>query len=397
MIEVKEAQARIYAAVNVGPTEWVPLAAAGGRVLATDVAARRAQPPKAVSSMDGYAVRAADCTEMLTVKGEMPAGAGLEHTVGPGEAVRIFTGSLIPEGADAVLIQEDAERDGNRLRTTASVTIGDFVRPAGLDFGAGWVGLQKGRLLDPRAVGLAASLGHGWLQVQRRPRVAIMATGNELRMPGETPLAHQITSSNTVALAAMVRNWGGDPIDLGIVADEPGALSTALEQARGADLIVTTGGASVGDHDLVQQVTGEQGMRLDFWKIRMRPGKPLIFGELFAKPFIGLPGNAVSAMVCAIMFLRGAIHRGLGLDPDLPMERARLASDLPANGDRRDFMRARRNNDGSVEVADRQDSSMLATMARADVLLVRPPHDRSRATGECMDIIDLCRVLQPRA
>ncbi|MCB2054727.1 MAG: molybdopterin molybdotransferase MoeA [Geminicoccaceae bacterium] len=396
MLEVAEAQARIWASVRTGPAEWVTLADAAGRVLARDVAAKRAQPPQAMSAMDGYAVRAADTASPMRVVGEVPAGRAFERPITRGEAVRIFTGGVLPEGADAVLIQEDAVRDGPNLTARSDVTPGLFVRRAGLDFAAGWVGLEAGRVLDPRALGLAAAMGHGFLEVRQRPRVALIATGDELRLPGETPAPQQIISSNTTALLAMVRAWGGTPVDLGIVADEPASLASALDQARHADMVVTTGGASVGDFDLVQKVAGEEGMTLDFWKIRMRPGKPLIFGDLHGRPFLGLPGNPVSAAVCAIVFLRGALRRHLGLAPDLPTVRRPLAAAVPKNGERRDHMRGfARGEEGAVAPADAQDSSMFATFAAADVLIVRPPHAPALEAGEVVECIDLHRVFDP--
>ena len=394
MIEVEEAQARIWAAMTPGPSEWVPLAAAAGRVSAAPISARRDQPPRALSAMDGYAVRAADCPGPLEVVAEVPAGKASARAVGPGEAVRVFTGSVIPDGADAVLIQENTKRDGSRIEATEPVTEGSFVRPRGLDFRANMVGVEEGQRLDARALGLAALLGHGWLPVRRKPRVALIATGDELRWPGEALEDHQITSSNSVALAAMIASWGGEAIDLGIAGDDPASLAATLDAAHGADLLVTSGGASVGDHDLVRRVSGERGMQLDFWKIRMRPGKPLIFGDLRGTPLLGLPGNPVSALVCAIVFLRGALRKQLGLDPALPMSTARLATELPPGGERRDFLRGNRTTDGRVAPAPAQDSSMLATMARADVLIERPPGDPARDASEPVDVIDLPRILQ---
>lgn len=401
MLSVREAQARVLEGFRLMPHEWVTLDRALGRVLALDVAARRDQPPAAVSAMDGYAVRAADLDppgRWLTVVGAAPAGHPFAGEVGPGETVRIFTGGVVPAGADSIAIQENAEADGNRVRFTRAVRRGEFVRPAGLDFKAGWVGLAAGAVLGPRELGLAAVMAQAWLPVRRRPRVGILATGDELRWPGETPASGEIVNSNSTALAAMVRLWGGEPIDLGISPDEPEALATRIEAVEGLDAFVTSGGASVGEHDRVQDALGVRGLELAFWKIAMRPGKPLLFGRLGAIPVLGLPGNPVSAAVCAIMFLRGGILRMLGLDPALPRGKARLAGSLPANDQREDYLRARYLGSEAgmrtVETAPRQDSSMFATFTRADALVVRPPHDPERAPGDLVEIIDLRMALQ---
>jgi molybdopterin molybdotransferase len=401
MLSVREAQARVLDGFRPLPSEWLPLAKALGRVLAGDLRARRDQPPAPVSAMDGYAVRAADLEEPgrpLEVIGQAPAGHPFPGPLAPGQAVRIFTGGVMPEGADAVAIQENAERDGSLVRFTRGVRVGEFVRPAGLDFPAGWTGLAAGTVLGPRELGLAAVMGHAFLPVRRRPRVGILATGDELRWPGESPGPGEIVSSNSTALAAMVTLWGGEPVDLGISRDEPAALAASLAQVEGLDALVTSGGASVGDHDLVQDALGVRGLSLTFWKIAMRPGKPLIFGRLGTTPVLGLPGNPVSSAVCAILFLRGGMRRGLGLDPALPREQAVLARALPANDTREDYMRARYV-DGPdarprrVEAAGRQDSSMFATFAKADALVVRPPHDAAREAGEAVEVIDLRTAL----
>lgn len=406
MLAVAEAQARVLAGFDLLPTAWVPLDAALGRVLAEDLAAKQTQPPAAVSAMDGYAVRVADLAEpgrWLEVAGEAPAGHPYPRPVAPGQAVRIFTGGVVPDGAEAVAIQENAETAGGRVRFTRPVRPGEFVRPAGLDFAAGWVGLRAGAVLGPRELGLAAVMGHARLPVRRRPRVGVLATGDELRWPGETPGPGEIVSSNTTALAAMVRRWGGEAVDLGISPDERGALSARLAAAEGLDALVTSGGASVGDHDLVQDALGVRGLELDFWRIAMRPGKPLIFGRLNAAPVLGLPGNPVSSAVCAVLFLRGGLRRMLGLDPTLPRERAVLADLVPANDGREEYARAGYVGDGDdgrprrVRPASRQDSSMFATFARADALLVRPPHDPPRGEGEPVEVVDLRRALRPLA
>ena len=401
MLSVREAQARVLDGFRPLPSEWLPLAKALGRVLAESLRARRDQPPAPVSAMDGYAVRAADLEEPgrpLEVIGQAPAGHPFPRPLAPGQAVRIFTGGVMPEGADAVAIQENAERDGPLVRFTRGVQVGEFVRPAGLDFPAGWTGLEAGTVLGPRELGLAAVMGHAFLPVRRRPRVGILATGDELRWPGESPGPGEIVSSNSTALAAMVTLWGGDPVDLGISRDEPAALAASLAQVEGLDVLVTSGGASVGDHDLVQDALGVRGLSLTFWKIAMRPGKPLIFGRLGTTPVLGLPGNPVSSAVCAILFLRGGLRHTLGLDPALPREPAVLARDLPENDTREDYLRARYAGDPDarprrVEAAGRQDSSMFATFAKAEALLVRPPHDPAKGAGDTVEIIDLRTAL----
>jgi Molybdopterin biosynthesis enzyme len=294
-------------------------------------------------------------------------------------------------------MQERAERSDDTVRALVALPPGKFVRPAGLDFEAGWKGLTAGHLLDARALGLAAAMGHAWLPVRRRPRVAILATGDELVWPGETPKAAQIVSSNNPTLAAMVAGWGGEPIDLGIARDHPEDLVRAFDQAREVDFVVTSGGASVGAYDLVQETLVARGLAVSFWKIAMRPGKPLIFGRLGEIPFIGLPGNPVSAGVCALVYLRAALLRSLGRPTDLPVGRAPLAAPLAANDEREEYMRGtwKRDRDGRLlaQPAARQDSSMFATFAHADLLIRRPPHDPARAIGEEVEIIEIARAL----
>jgi molybdopterin molybdotransferase len=399
MLPVAEAQARVVAHLRPLPTEWVALPQARGRILAADLHAKRDQPPVAVSAMDGYAVRAADTDEpggVFRVVGEAPAGEDGRAAIQAGETVRIFTGGALPPGANAIVIQENAERMADEVRFTTSVATGTFVRQAGLDFRRGWAGLAAGTALDGRALGLAASLGHVWLPVRRQPRIGLLATGNELRWPGETPEGSQIWSSNTVMLAAILAAWGAEPVDLGICPDEGEALAQRVREAAGLDMLVTTGGASVGDYDLVQQVLGREGMTLDFWKIAMRPGKPLLFGHLDQLPVLGFPGNPVSTAVCAIVFLRAALQTLLARPVGLRIGKAELASELGANDQRQDYMRAMYDDDAlrrRVRIAGRQDSSMLATLAHADALLVRPPHDPPLRVGDMVSIIDLREAL----
>ncbi len=404
MLAVAEAQRRIWAALGPGPSEWVDLDDALGRVLAGDLVAGRDQPPAAVSAMDGYAVRAADTgdpTRVLRVVAEIPAGRTPGGPVGPGEAVRIFTGGLVPEGADAILIQENAEPVAGGVRPLVAVAPGTFVRPRGLDFQAGWVGLSAGRRLDPLAMGLAAALGYGKLPVHRRPRVGLLATGDELRRPGAPLGPADVVASSLPMLAGLVRQWGGEPVDLGIAADEPRALATALDQAVSLDVLVTTGGASVGAYDLVRSALDRRGLELDFWKIAMRPGKPLVFGRLGATPVLGLPGNPVSAAVCAIVFLRGLLRRAVALDPALPLRPIAVAGGLPANDQREDYVRARLETGPAgaprARPAPRQDSSMLATMAHAGALIVRAPHAPPLDDGATAPALRLSDLFDPFA
>jgi molybdopterin molybdotransferase len=400
VLPVAEAQARICAPLAPLPAEWVALPQAAGRVLAADLTARRDQPPVAVSAMDGYAVRAADAGEpgrTFRLIGEAPAGSDLTAEVGAFEAARIFTGGALPPGADAVVIQENAEVVApGAVRFATAVAPGTFVRRAGLDFAAGWKGLAAGTVLDGRALGLAAAMGHAWLPVRRQPRVGLLATGNELRWPGETPRGSQIASSNTAMLGAMLARWGAQAVDLGICRDDADALAERVRGAGGLDVLVTTGGASVGDHDLVRAALGREGLALDFWKIAMRPGKPLLFGSLGTLRVLGFPGNPVSSGVCAVVFLRAALQKMLGLPPLLRHLRARLGSAWPANDQRQDYLRgtsSERDGERWVETASRQDSSMLATFAAADALVVRPPFDPARTRGDIVSMIDLHEAL----
>lgn len=399
MLQVAEAQERILVGLAPTPVEWVALPQAAGRVLAGDLRARRDQPPVAVSAMDGYAVRAADTAEpefRFRLVGEAAAGghghAGLTH----GETVRIFTGGAVPPGADAIVVQENAIVDGDGVRFNSMVSAGTFIRPAGLDFARGWTGLTAGTWLDARAIGLAASLGHLWLPVRQRPRIGLLATGNELRWPGETPEGSQIASSNTVTLAAMFAGWGAEPVDLGICPDDGEALAARVHAATGLEMLVTTGGASVGDYDLVQHVLGREGMALDFWKIAMRPGKPLLHGRMGTLPVLGFPGNPVSTAVCALVFVRPALQKMQGLRVGLRLREVEVTNQLQSNDQRQDYLRASYlagSGGRKVHIAARQDSSMLATFARADALVVRPPFDPERQAGAVLSSIDLADAL----
>ena len=397
MLSVAEALGRILAGLRPLGSEQVAVSEALGRVLAEDVTARVTQPPAAVSAMDGYAVRAADVAAVparLAMIGQVPAGSRFEGRIGPGETMRIFTGAPLPEGADTIVIQEDADAAGASITVREGAPLGTYVRRAGLDFAAGERGLAKGRRLTARDVGLAAAMNWPWLRVTRRPRVAILATGDEVVMPGEPIAPSQIVSSNGLALAAVVAACGGEPLPLGIVADDREALAAMAEGARGADLLVTTGGASVGDHDLVRSALGDHGLELDFWQIAMRPGKPLLFGRLGSTPVLGLPGNPVSSLVCSTIFLKPALELMLGMAPAAaPRQSARLGSGLPVNDRRQDYLRARLARDAAGGLVATpfpvQDSSMLSRLAWADCLVIRPPLAPPARAGDEVEIIEL--------
>ena len=398
MIPVAEAVARITGAFSPLPAETVPLAAARGRVLAADVIARVTQPPFAASAMDGYAARAADIVRApatLRQIGSVPAGARFEGALGPGETVRIFTGAPVPDGADTIVIQENVSADGDTIIVRAGAPAGRYIRPAGLDFRVGEVGVPAGRRLDARAIGLAAAMNQPWLSVRRRPRIALLATGDEIVMPGEPLGENQIVSSGTHALKAVVDGCGGEAIDLGIARDDAESLVRLAAGARGADLLVTTGGASVGEHDLIRSALKDEGLALDFWKIAMRPGKPLMFGTVGGTRLLGLPGNPVSSLVCALVFLRPALARMLGADEGAQpaTERASLGTDVAANDERQDYLRAALGRDDSGALIAtpfaKQDSSMLSLLVQAQCLIVRPPFAPAAPRGTAVKIVPL--------
>ena len=397
MISVEEALARVLAGIAAVPAETVGVAEALGRVLALDVAARLSHPPSAVSAMDGYAARAADAVSVpakLKIIGEAAAGAGFKGRIEPGTCVRIFTGAPIPEGADTIVIQEDAASESGAVVVKKAAKPGEWIRPEGLDFRAGEVLLKAGTVLSARDVGLAAAMNVPWLSVRRKPRVALIATGNEVVMPGDPVGADQIVSSNSIALAAYVRVLGGEPLNLGIAPDEPKELLGLIDSAKGADLLVTSGGASVGDYDLVREALGRSGFDLGFYKVAMRPGKPLIFGRLAGIPVLGFPGNPVSAGVCAAIYLKAAMEKMLGLAKEaMPEPTALLGRDLPANDRRQDYLRAKLSFNGAGEAVAtpfaRQDSSMMANFARADCLVIRPPEAPAIKQGERVRIVRL--------
>ena len=396
MISVEEARARILADLRPTPAEIVALADAWNRVTAAPVVARLTQPPADVSAMDGYALRAEDGTlhATLTVIGAAPAGHPFTGTVGPGQAVRLFTGSIVPQGADAILLQEDATRDGDIVRVNEAVKPGRHIRRAGQDFARGDTVVPAARRITARDVGLAAAANHPWLSVHRRPRIAILATGDEIAMPGEPIPAGGIVSSNSHALAALVRAAGGLPTVLPIAADTREAVAAVADAITGADMLVTTGGASVGDHDLVIEGLQSRGMVVDFWQIAMRPGKPLLFGRLGPTPVLGLPGNPVSALVCAILFLLPSLARlsGLPAAPP-PATTALLGKPIGANDHRADHLRSTVSIDSAGRVVVTpfpvQDSAMLRRLALADALILRPPHAPALPEGAEVPLIRL--------
>lgn len=400
LLPVEEALRRILAGVP-GPleAELLALAKCHGRTLANHVKARMTQPPFAASAMDGYAVRAEDIPEVpirLDVVGRSVAGAGFHGGLGPMQAARIFTGAPLPSGADAIVIQEDTEVCGDQVIVRERPKARRYIRPAGLDFREGDTMLAPGRRLNASLLAIAAAAGHGHLAVRRKPRVAVLSTGDELVLPGEPPGPDQIVASNPFAVAAIVERAGGEPIDLGIARDRPEELERAIVAAREAraDILVTLGGASVGEHDLVQAALADQGMTLEFWRVAVRPGKPLIHGRLGDMLILGLPGNPVSSVVCSVLFVEPAIRKLLG-DPDAAADRtepAVLGRALAANDGRQDYLRARLDPspDGLPLAAafDVQDSSMLSILAKADALLIRPPRAPAAEAGE------LCRILR---
>jgi molybdopterin molybdotransferase len=399
MLALDEARGRILAALEPTAAETVALAEAWGRVLAKPAPARLTQPPADVSAMDGYAVRASDATEgaRLAVIGSAPAGHPFGGAVGAGQAVRIFTGGFVPEGADGILLQEDADEAGGTVTVKEAVKPGRWIRRRGLDFAEGDTLLPAGRKLTARDIGLAAAGNSPWLTVHRRPRIGILATGDEIALPGEPIPPGGIVSSNAHALAAMVRAAGGEPLILPIAPDDRDAIAAAASAARACDLLVTTGGASVGEHDLVQKALGPEGFALDFWKIAMRPGKPLIWGRLGRTPVLGLPGNPVSALVCGVQFLVPgiAVMSGLPAAPP-PTIQVRAGAKLAENDRRFDHLRATlaSDRDGTLVATPFpvQDSSMLATLARADALILRAPFAPALATGATVEAIRLADI-----
>jgi molybdopterin molybdotransferase len=400
LMPVADAYAAVLKDTAALPEETVALTEAYHRTLARDIAALRTQPPEAMSAMDGYAVRAADAVAgaRLTVIGEVAAGRPFSDTVGAGQAARIFPGGVVPGGADAVVIQEDTTRDGDHVVINESIVAGKNIRPAGIDFREGDVLLPRGTLLSDRAVALAAGMNHPRLPVHRRPRVGILATGDELVAPGSVLRPGQIISSNAFALVALAQSEGAEAIDLGVARDTLDSTTSGIRRARdlGVDVLVTTGGASVGDHDLVQVALKAEGVEMAFWRIALRPGKPMMHGRLGALRVLGLPGNPVSSYICGYLFLVPLIRALSGrTQVDHAFEHGVLGGDLPANDMRQDYLRARLSPgaDG-LPVATSvgmQDSSLAANLAAADALIVRPPFATAAPAGSRCTLIRLPR------
>jgi molybdopterin molybdotransferase len=396
LLAVDEAKARVLTGVKPLGAEAIPLAEALGRVLARDVKAPRDQPPFDSSAMDGYALKFDDvgrAPAQVRMIGMSAAGHSFSGRIKRGEAVRIFTGAPVPKGADTVVIQENTEAGGETVTVLQSPREGQNIRPRGLDFAKGDIVLRANSVLSARDLGLAAAANQPSLPVRRQPRIAILATGDELVAPGGAPRGDQIFASNGFALQGLVRHFGGAPRDLGIVRDDLKATMRAIAKGRDADVFVTTGGASVGMHDLVQEALIRSGIKLDFWKIAMRPGKPLMFARHGRLRILGLPGNPVSALVCARIFLKPLISAFLGLPVADDPVMARLAGQLGQNDQRQDYIRAKlaRADDGLLTVTPypKQDSSMQRTFAEAGGLIVRPPLAPAAREGEIVSILPL--------
>ena len=396
LLSVAEALARVTQGLEPLEPERVKLEQARGRVLAEDIAAHLTQPPFDAAAMDGYAVRAADVAVLpatLRLIGDALAGRGFDGEVKQGEGVRIFTGAPVPKGADTVVIQENTEV------APGVVTVKDAaprrpIRPRGQDFTKGEVLLRAGTRLGPRELMLAAAMNHAELPVRRKPKVAILATGDEVVPPGTALDRDQIVSSVPVGLAALIEAQGGEPMSLGIAQDTAESIVTLASTGKGADILVTVGGASVGERDLVSAALRSGGMELDFWKIAMRPGKPLLYGRLGNQRVLGVPGNPVAALICGLVFLVPMLHRLLGLrEHGREPQEAVLGQALEANGPREHYMRAtstwRSGGERLVIPLAAQDSALMADFARADCLIVRPPDAPALAEGERVMIIPL--------
>lgn len=398
LLAVAEALRRVLAEAKPLPVTETPLNDAHGLVLAKDLAALRTQPPAANSAMDGYAVQAGDVSMApvtLDIVGEIAAGHPFDGTVGAGQAARIFTGGVMPKGADTVVIQEHTTRDGDKVTVKKPTALGRNVRKAGIDFSEGDALLAKGRRLTDRDLMLAAAMNYPALPVHRRPKVAVLGTGDELVAPGSTTKPGEIVYSNGFALLALARSEGAEAIDLGVVGDKVDDIVAAIRKARdaGADVLVTTGGASVGDHDLVQKALAAEGLSLSFWKIALRPGRPTMHGRLGGMQVLGLPGNPVSSYVCAFLFLVPLIRTLMGRsDIEQVPSRAVLGCDMAANDERQDYLRATLADGPNGPVATPlpfQDSSLMAPLAKADCLLIREPHAASAPAGSPCVILKL--------
>ncbi len=395
LIPLNDAFAKVEEGIRTLPAEMVSVADALGRVVAEDVAARLTQPPAPVSAMDGYAVVSSDIpAHPVSLKriGESQAGGPFMGTVQSGQCVRIFTGAPLPAGTDAVIMQEDTEVDGDLITFKEVAFEGKFVRRAGLDFSKGDILIKKGQILSARDIGLLCAMNVPWVHVYRKPRVAILATGDELVMPGEALRDSQIISSNSLMIGAMVTAMGGEAINLGIAGDSESSLRSMLAGVDGADLLVTSGGVSVGEYDLVRNVLGEEGLDIDVYRIAIKPGKPFMFGRIKDKPAMGLPGNPVSAYVTAFIFLRAALKKmqGLPFEQDKPI-RAVLGGAVKANGARQEFMRAvfSHNENGQLVATpyDKQDSAMLANLAHCEGFILRPVNAPALDKGDETNVI----------
>ncbi len=398
MISVQDALARIVSSFTPLPAETVGLGECLGRVLAEPVVARTTAPPANVSAMDGYAVRADDFVRRPPVRlyiiGEVAAGKTLKGAVHPGEAVRIFTGAPMPSGTNAVVAQEAVRTDDDgHIIVSEPVPASRNVRPAGIDFKTGDICLPAGKTVTVRDVGLMAAMNVPWVRVRRRPRVAILATGNEVVLPGEHLGPNQITSSNTLSLMALVTACGGVPLNLGVAQDTAESLIAGAAAAEGADLLVTSGGASVGDYDIVHKVLSNRGHAVHSWKVAMRPGRPLLFGKTGNVPLLGLPGNPVSSMISALVFLRAALRALLGQSTaaEVLPPTAKLGHALPAGDSRQLYLRATLGHDAAGDLTAtpfvQQDSAMLTTLAASDCLIVRPPNAAAAAPGDRVEIL----------
>jgi molybdopterin molybdotransferase len=396
LLSVAEALARVTQGLHPLDAERVPLEQARGRVLAADLAAGLTQPPFDASAMDGYAVRADDVATLpatLRLIGEALAGSGFEGKVRCGETVRIFTGAPVPKGADTVVIQENTDVAAGVV-TVKEVAPRCHIRPRGQDFTEGEVLLREGMKLGPRELMLAAAMNHAELSVRRKPKVAILATGDEVVPPGTTLERDQIVSSVPSGLAALIEAQGGEPMNLGIAKDTPESLVTLARTGSAADILVTIGGASVGERDLVSAALRCEGLELDFWKIAMRPGKPLLYGRIGPQRVLGLPGNPVSALICGLVFLVPMMHSLLGLRQDAKgSTEAVLGQELEANGPREHYMRAVSawgpGGERRVTALSSQDSALMADFARADCLIVRAPDAPALPRGARVTIIPL--------
>ncbi|CAN5266378.1 molybdopterin molybdotransferase MoeA [soil metagenome] len=391
MIGVEEAQARVLALHAPVSMEVVPLSEAAGRWTAAPVVAKRTQPAHDLSAMDGYAIRFADAAGPWTVIGESAAGVPFTGEIGPSQAARIFTGAALPAGSDTIVIQENVVRDGDQLSLSDNGPQfhGEYVRTAGSDFTTGATLIEAGLLLTPARIALAVMGGHGTIAVRRRLRVAIISTGNELVPAGTEAGPDRLPSSNAPMLAALLRHLPVDVVDLGIIADDLTALTEAFATSRTCDIVVSTGGASVGDHDLVRPALNAAGATIDFWKVSMRPGKPLMAGRLGDTVVLGLPGNPVSALVTAVLFLRPLIAHLSGATDPLPVRMGvRMGESLPAVGWRTDFVRAQWV-DGSLVPTFAGDSGMLFPLASADALVIRAAGSPVLEAGAMVEAIPL--------